>query len=514
MAATKTSALDILKRYYDVLSLEQPTSSVLDAMAARVDSGTATLGEVLKTLYQSPTVAMGPAADAARLFFLVFDRAPDAALYDSVMEHLRAGGRMEEVAAVALEIPGLPLSNAGAPSHASYVSALLQRAIGVVDFGLAADLTGLLDNGITTRAQMLAMVASKRGLAVAPPERVETALIYLAAAGREANTLELNTAVGTTDGRIIDALAAAGLSATGGNLALSRVGNTLKLYGDMAGDVLFDAAAGVYKLGGKTVFKVFYSPDGGLSGSIVDFHKAMVVGVTDVDASSLVGKGKFTLLANPAAPLHFQAPAAGAVATGSSGADWLVGSDSADTFYLTAGGDWAIGGLGDDKFVLPASTVFQAGSAPVTITDFGNGKDVLDFTRLLNKSVDIAKLTAVLADAGAEMPVINGSVTLVENNGVWVTGAGVTLASRQATAQDVAALFGPGELFRNPTAASKSVVITADTRSSADVWLVLNSTGVTQITDGTTGPQEVFHVAHLDGSWNVTLVGVLPVVLP
>ncbi len=81
MATEKTGALVVLKRFYEVLSLEQPSGPVLEAMAARVDNGTATLGETLKTLYLSPTVQQGPAADAARLFFLVFDRAPDATLF-------------------------------------------------------------------------------------------------------------------------------------------------------------------------------------------------------------------------------------------------------------------------------------------------------------------------------------------------------------------------------------------------------------------------------------------------
>ena len=517
MATEKDGAVVVLKRFYEVLSLEQPSSSVLEAMAARVNNGTATLGEALKTLYLSPTVQQGPAADAARLFFLVFDRAPDPALYASVMEHLRAGGRMEEVAAVALSIPGLPLSNAGAAGHSDFVEALLLRGVGYVDAALASQLTGALEQGLTTRAQMLSVLASKQGVAVAPPVRVETSLLYLAAAGLEAKELQLDTAPASIDGRIIDALASAGLSATGGSLALSRSGNALKLYGDMADSLVLDASTGVYKLGGKTAFKVFFSPDGGLSGSVVDFHKTMVDGITQVDASSLVGKGKLTLLANATQPITLVGPDAGVVATGSAGgADWLMGSAGADTFHVTAGGDTVTGGLGDDRFVLPVSGVYQMGSAPVTITDFGNGKDVLDFSRLLNKSVDISKLVAYLSDDPRGLAVVNGSVTLVENNGEWVTGSGSTLASRPATAADVAALFGGAgtTLFGLPTAVSKSVVITADTRNRADVWLVLNSTDVRQITDGTSGPQEIFHVAHLDGSWNATLVGVLPVVLP
>jgi hypothetical protein len=61
----------------------------------------------------------------------------------------------------------------------------------------------------------------------------------------------------------------------------------------------------------------------------------------------------------------------------------------------------------------------------------------------------------------------------------------------------------------------KSIVITADTRSSADVWLILNNTNVGEVTaGGPLQPQEIFHVAHLMGSWNASLGDNFPVVPP
>jgi len=176
------------------------------------------------------------------------------------------------------------------------------------------------------------------------------------------------------------------------------------------------------------------------------------------------------------------------------------------------------GGLGDDRFVLAASTVYQdGGNHSATILDFGNGKDVLDFSRLLNKVVDITKLDAFLA-VGETRPVpalANGGVVVVENNGAWTAGGGAALVSRRATATDVEALFGTGNLLGQPSRVMKSVVITADTRSSADVWLILNNTDVGQVTaGGATQPQEIFHVAHLIGSWNASLGDNIPVVIP
>ena len=75
--------------------------------------------------------------------------------------------------------------------------------------------------------------------------------------------------------------------------------------------------------------------------------------------------------------------------------------------------------------------------------------------------------------------------------------------------------IAPVALLGKPTKVMKSVVITADTRSSADVWLILNNTDVGQITSGDAlNPQEIFHIAHLVGSWNTSLGDNFPVVLP
>ena len=502
-----------------MLSLEQPSPTVLQSIALRVDGGSATYGDVLKTLYTSATVTQqSPADELARMFFLALNRAPDAPLFNAMMDQLRAGKSVADMAAFMLAAPGFALSDAGFPRHESFVSALLARTLGSgFTPDLASTLTGFLNDGVLSRAQMLAVVSGLPGVAVAPQARVETALLYLAGAGREATTQELDLAPTTTDARIIKALTAGGVSATGGALALYREGDAVQVYSELAADLVWNAATNVYTYGGKSSFKVFYSTDGGLTGALVDFVPEMARGVTELDASAALGKGKLFYTAGTSGAAEVMGPLGGLVFTGGKLADVAVGSVGADTFYIAAGADTLTGGAGDDRFVLPASTAYQGagGAGGMTITDFGNGKDVLDFSRLLNKSVDISGLVAVMADAvpTAALRVVNGAIALVENNGVWVTGTGSSMVSRAATAADVVALFGVGKLFGTPTQVTKSVVITADTRNSADVWLVLNNTLVTEINDGITGPQEVFHVAHLEGSWNVSLVGTLPVVL-
>ena len=50
-----------------MLSLEQPSPAVLQSIALRVDGGSATYGDVLKTLYTSATVTQqSPADELAR----------------------------------------------------------------------------------------------------------------------------------------------------------------------------------------------------------------------------------------------------------------------------------------------------------------------------------------------------------------------------------------------------------------------------------------------------------------
>jgi hypothetical protein len=525
--STKPTNKAIVTKFYKVLSIAPPTDTQLTVDAARVDSGATTLGETLKALYASSSVAQGPARDVARMFFLAFDRAPDVFLFGVAMDAMRSGMTFADVCKVVLTLPGLPLSNDGLPTSLDFMNAILLRLVGS-DYNpvWATDFARDLDNGTYTRHQLLSLASHFDSIAVASVSAIETSLLYLAGAGREATNYEMVHASETTPGRIIEALAAGGLSATGGYAALTRTDMDLTLSSDLPSDLIWDMSTMTFKLGGATSFKVFYSEDEGLSGSVAAFSRSMASGSVSLDASEAIGKGKVIFTGSSDTPNTFKAPAAGSTVKGGAGSDTLIGGDGKDIFTASGGNDVMTGGLGDDTFILGASNVYQDPAKPAvtTITDFGNGKDLLDFSRLLNKSVDISKLVAVMAtrvpSAAGVSPVVvpisvtNSLVTLVENNGAWVDGDGTDVVSRSANETDVAALFGADKLFAAPTQVTKSVVITADTRNSADVWLILNNTGVTDITDGTTGPQEVFPIAHLDGSWNVTLVGIIPVLLP
>ena len=129
MATSKS--LGAVTRFYKMLSTEQPSAAILETLALRLDNGSATFGEVLQTLYRSATVAtQSPADDVARMFFLAFDRAPDAPLYGAIMDALRGGASLKDVATFMLQAPGFALSDAGFPRNTDFAAALVLRAVG------------------------------------------------------------------------------------------------------------------------------------------------------------------------------------------------------------------------------------------------------------------------------------------------------------------------------------------------------------------------------------------------
>ena len=519
--ATKSLTADYITRFYSMLIPEAANAAWITNEAARVDSGVTTLGQVVRTLMQSPSFTQNHVIDLARMFFLTFDRAPDATYFKMGMDSLREGYTIDQVAEAALRFPGNPLSNDGLPDHATFVTTLAGRVFGPgADPGTIAYYTEQLNAGTMTRGQLLALASTLPTLNVMPAGGEIAGLAFLAGANREITKAETTFLQGgSLDARIIQALAAAGLSATGDKPALYNdpTTGTMTLFSELKEDLRWDTPAKLYTLKGASKFDVFYSTDLGLSGSIITFDPAMANGTTTLDASRMTGKGKITYIGPATQNTVFKAPLGGSDATGGTGNDVFIGNSGKDTFYITAGKDILTGGAGDDTFVLPNSQIYLTGTVDTnttTITDFGVGADILDFTRLLNlkRNIDITTLSAIRATtAVGTLTALNGSITLIDNNGLWTTGSGSTLAATKPNASQVAALFG------TPTATGKSVVITADTVVTADVWLIYNASEPGRITDGTSGaggtngPLEVFKVAEIVGSWNPSLVGFSPV---
>lgn len=512
---TKPTNRTLVSNFFDVLISSTPTSTQLDSLAARVDSGVSTLSETLNTIYQSPSRVSGPADDLARLFFLLFDHAPDFTTFVTAFKALRAGGTLAQLANIGLNLPGYSLSSDGL-SNKDFLNAVYYKMAGTTlnetDLNkYSAD----LESGKISRGDVMAAVTTlDTGYAYPSASKIQASLLYLAVAQREASSVELATTPAALATAIDSVISVAGLSVASTMpyfiLSATEFGS-LSVQNSLSADLVFNLESNKYLLNGSSGFKALFSGDGGASNSIITFPTTIPsISGMSLDASLATGSGKITFTGRNSINNHFTASDAGSTAQGGTLNDTLIGGAGVDNFTATSGNDVFTGGDGADTFTFAPSPIYLSGGSSLTITDFGRGSDTLNFSKLLNKEASDT-VTPVLATDTTETAVTNGDVFVIENNGVWTTGTGTSEVARAATAADVMTLFGAGKVLANPTETGKYVVLTADIRNGADVWLINNDTGVTAITDGTTGPNEIFLIGHIDGSWNLMLAQLVPV---
>lgn len=514
---TKPTNRALISNFFDVLISTTPTSAQLDTLAARVDSGVSTLSETLNTIYQSPSRVSGPADDLARLFFLLFDHAPDFTTFVTAFKALRAGGTLAQLANIGLSLPGYSLSSDGL-SDKDFLNAVYYKMAGTSlgDADLNKYSADLASGKISRGDVMAAVTTLDTGYAYPSASKIQASLLYLAVAQREASSTELAITPAPLSTAIESVISVAGLSVASTMpyfiLSATEFGS-LSVQNSLGSDLVFNLELNKYQLNGSSGFKALFSGDGGSSSSIITFPTTIPsISGMSLDAHLATGSGKINFTGRNSINNHFTASDAGSTAQGGTLNDTLIGGAGVDNFTATSGNDVFTGGDGADVFTFAPSPVYLSGGSSLTITDFGRGSDTLDFSKLLNLGkVTATKATPILATSTAEAALVNGDVKVIENNGVWTTGTGTSEVARSATAADVMTLFGTGKALANPTETGKYVVLTADIRNGADVWLINNDTGVTAITDGTTGPNEIFLIGHIDGSWNLMLSQLAPV---
>lgn len=298
--------------------------------------------------------------------------------------------------------------------------------------------------------------------------------------------------------------------------------NTIKLKGELEKDLLIDIPSKTLKFG--NAYTLVASNDETrevVNGDVLNH-------LVNIDASGISGgKGKLTFNGSLNLNTTYHGSQQGDVVKTGAGGDNIFGGNGNDT--LNGGGgqlDVMRGGLGNDTFVFgPAPRYFNelgGNSGLVNILDFGVGNDALDFSQILGYTRGQAptvstplKAVSVAAGGGggaaaAGYALTNGGVALVDNNGRWLSSDN---RERAPTKAEVAALFGngvQGDVFAAPTDTMRAIVMTADLRNGADVWLIQKETppSVTKIAEN-----EIYYVGHIDGSWNVMLSGVAPVTL-
>lgn len=344
------------------------------------------------------------------------------------------------------------------------------------------------------------------------------------------------------------------------DLAMSIEHGHVKLQGDLQHDLEINIPSRLLKYGEQTTLTIsndgaIHQISGGDLGSVVALD-ARNLGSAPAAATPNAGGNAATPSPSPTPTNHkviFKAsPEKNMTYFASNQGDWVKMGAGGDMIFggrgndtLDGGGgkhDVIYGGAGDDVFVFgPAPRYFnQPGS--LQIKDFGDGNDALDFRQILGDVKAVGPtaggvapngsgsaggaggaggtgggaqtLTAIKAvnDTGTATPVqlVNGGVALVDNNGRWLNADN---RERGPSKAEVAALFGngtAGDVFDLPTDTMRAIVITADLRNGAEVWLVQKETPPTVTT---IAENEIYYIGHIDGSWNSMLSGVAPVTL-
>lgn len=351
------------------------------------------------------------------------------------------------------------------------------------------------------------------------------------------------------------------------DLAMSIEHGHVKLQGGLQHDLEINVPSRLLKYGDQTTLTIsndgaIHQVTGAALGSLVSVDARGLVSMPAVvsdDKTAQTGKNqapadktapfKVIFKAAPEKNTTYFASNQGDVVKMGEGGDMIFGGRGNDT--LDGGGgrtDVFYGDAGDDVFIFGPAPRYFNDRGFVHIKDFGNGNDALDFRQILGdvKAVGpvaggvapnngagtaggtggaaggtgtqtLTALKAVSDSAGgaggaatAKAKLVNGGVALVDNNGRWLTADN---RERGPTKAEVAALFGDGltgDVFDLPTDTMRAIVMTADLRNGAEVWLVQKETPPTVTT---IAENEIYYIGHIDGSWNSLLSGVAPVTL-
>ena len=534
--AVSSNSLAVITRATLVYQERPASATDLANLALRVDAGVISMPTALVGLSESATRAAGSSDELARLFFILFGRAPDLNTFQAGMGMLRAGTHsLVDLCKIGLGMSSSVLSDSFNYTNSQFVLALANQMLDPTRVALAyadiADFTSQLNSGSLTRPQLLARMASYDFGILKYTDKVDPALMYLAGAGREASAAELVASEGLTPLVLAQqVLDKADLLAYGTAPFISFSGDTASVSGATTGDFSINLATKASSLSAKTNYKLFYSVDGGATDSSAQFTTALLAGVVNVDASQMSGPPKtFTAVAS-ASGSSITAPQ-GSVATltggagddtlvggsdkdvivGGGGDDVLKGNDGDDAMYAGAGTVTMNGGAGKDTFFMPSAKSLRTSGGVVTIEDFGNGGDVLNLGILNGNIKPAAAKLLVGASSRASgfvdlTKAVNNSVILVSNTGTWVDTAPtgdpeVDLARR--TEEEIASLFTsnadgtPVTFATVPLYASTYYVFSYDALNGADLWMVSNLSDLLNVT-----ANEASLVGHLSLSDN------------
>ena len=502
---------ELIDRTAQVYLPELPSESEVGAMVARIESASTTLPNILMEVANSASRDVGPSDELARLFFILFERAPDAVLFKQGMDLLRQGASLESICEIGLSLTGVSLNSSLNLTNTQFVDRLADAMWLVRPTGFKIQpFVDLLDNQDMTRAQLLSAALAYDDAFIKYTNQVDTALAYLAVANRQATEEELTLSQNTPQLPLIrQIIEQTAPDALGSIPYWTIAGPTLFLEGSYSDALTVDLENSTATLGTANAFSVTLTRDGGFTESPIQFQSSLLSGITRLDARALTSAGSAqTLIATDAGSTFYAGPVA-TVLQGDEGNDTLVGNSDADTLYGFGGADSLTGNAGIDTFRFNSPTAYD-GVDLTTVTDFGNGADVLDLSLLIGTTgTDPAALTVIsgVSDPSAASAIdlstlTRNAVAIVEHTGVWPTAdvtapeTALTLTARSTT--QITNLFANVTFAATPERSAKYIIISTDPENGADVWLIENFTNLS-----TVEVDEIQKIGHLDSTGDI-----------
>jgi Ca2+-binding RTX toxin-like protein len=537
--ATTSVSLPVLTRAYQIFENGQVSTTEIANLSSMVDQGIESLSQAIVSIFNSQQTVLSNSQALARMFFILFNRAPDFATFSGAMSMLNNGSQLTDLAQLGLNMGTSSLTNSLGLSNHDFVMDLAQDMFssGSGPAGLAeteAYLISQLNTNLMSRAQVLALAANYSNK-TNYSSNVNPSLYYLAATGIGASNLQLASASGyISDVSLVNQiLINSGQSPFAPYPFFSFNGSKLSIANGTTDVFSINLQTLSSSLASNGNYRLFSSYDSGSSISSTTFNSGLLSNVLTLDATQMTGPPKsFSATASNAGSVIY-APNTSSTLYGGSGSDVLIGGSSNDSIYIGTGKSTDTGGAGIDTFYFPSATSLRATQglgatnfqgvtstqAIATITDFGYGSDILNFGITDgNLKPTAAKLIVGNADWSSSgfvnlSQVTNDSVILVDNTGNWTstTATGSTqvdLSPRTPT--QIASLFTlptkdassgaitPTSIFLSttvktpPTTSQNYFVISYDPINGADVWLISNMSDVLNVT-----PNEVQLIGHL-----------------
>jgi hypothetical protein len=516
---------------------DQPSASELASWVARVDQGVVSLGQQILDISHASKRETSNTDELSRLFFVLFNRAPDLATFSEAMRLMEKDGwSLQGICRLGLSVSAGQLSDNLGLTNRQFVDklAVLMFKYPASISGMSALLDGCvtaLNYGMMSRAQLLETAVQFDDPNVVYRDYIQPSLLYLAAAGREASWAELDSGKVLPEVTLTrQVLAAAGESAFATFPYYTVNSTSATLSGTFTDAFEMNLNTHVSSLAANSQYKMFLLNAAGTTEQSKQYDATLLSGVRNLDASGLSSAIKgFSVTASPAGSV-IKAPDAKSTLTGGAGADTLTGGAGADVLIAGAGNDSLVGGAGDDAltagagndsltgglgkdtFTFADSNSLLVQGGVTTITDFGNDLDVLNLGVLQGNTAKPANVTLIVGSSDRNSGfvstklAVNNSVFLVNNTGNWVDTANSGLAPR--TPAQIADLFTETYAIAGPPASTGKrdvtftkppvlgatyYVISYEAVNGADVWMVSNFSNVLSVSES-----EVKLIGHLN----------------